>query len=302
MPAGAACAEHLLGGGRGQIGPRGGRERGVPRGSGMAAWVAAVAVAGAVLAGGAVPARAHITMSPSSGFEPGGYGWTELKIPHGTAGLLTTRFEVDIPHGVLSVKPQMKPGWTTTMEERDITPYMSHGKEVSKAPSKVIYQVDQAEDALPNENVDVYGLNIKLACEFTDATQQSVWLGQPALWLPTRQMLSPPGSLEVTETLSWTGIGSGEDSWSLLKPKPAPYIMLDGPAPRCTDMTTGLNTFDFLGQMNETDGMSGEYYGPGAGLTAEVESFVEVQIDDVYRDLLARIQALEERLATVEAN
>ena len=54
--------------------------------------------------------------------------------------------------------------------------------------------------------------------------------------------------------------------------------------------------------MNETDGMSGESYGPHAGLTAEVESFVEVQIDDVYRDLLTRIQALEERLATVEAN
>merc|ERR1711924_370038 len=83
-----------------------------------------------------------------------------------------------------------------------------------------------------------------------------------------------------------------------LEPKPAPFIMLDGPAPRCMDKETGVVEFDFLGQMNSTDGMRGEGGGSGGGLMAAVESFVEVQIDDVYRDLIVRIQALEERVAS----
>ena len=268
----------------------------------MAAWVAAAAAAAAALAGGAAPARAHITFGPDTGFEPGGYGWAEMKIPHGTAGLLTTRFEVDIPHGIVKVKPQHKPGWTTSVELRDIEPYESHGKMVSTAPSKVIYQVDSADDALPDSNVDVFGFNFKAACTFSDDTFQTKWLEQPTLWFPTNQIVSNPGSLEVNDTLSWTGIGSGEDSWSLLEPKPAPFIMLDGPAPRCMDKETGVVEFDFLGQMNSTDGMRGEGGGSGGGLTAAVESFVEVQIDDVYRDLIVRIQALEERVAKLDAN
>lgn len=89
---------------------------------------------------------------------------------------------------------------------------------------------------------------------------------------------------------------------SPLKPKPAPYIVLDGLAPRCMDKETGVVSFDFLGQMNSTDGMRGEGGGSGGGLSAAVESFVEVQIDDVYRDLIVRIQALEERVSELDAN
>ena len=44
-------------------------------------------------------------------------------MPHGTAGLWTTRVELEIPDGVLSAKPEDRAGWAVTVETRSITPY-----------------------------------------------------------------------------------------------------------------------------------------------------------------------------------
>ncbi|MEW9806363.1 YcnI family copper-binding membrane protein [Mesorhizobium marinum] len=65
----------------------------------------------AVLALAASPAFAHVTLE--KGEAPVGSTYKAvLRVPHGCEGKPTNVVRVQIPEGVISVKPQPKPGWT----------------------------------------------------------------------------------------------------------------------------------------------------------------------------------------------
>ncbi len=61
----------------------------------------------------AAPAFAHVTLEV--GTAPAGSTYkATLRIPHGCAGAATIVVKVQIPEGVIAVKPMPKPGWTLT--------------------------------------------------------------------------------------------------------------------------------------------------------------------------------------------
>ncbi|MEP9375532.1 DUF1775 domain-containing protein [Aquabacter sp. CN5-332] len=64
----------------------------------------------------ASPAFAHITLEQRQA-NSGTYYKAVLKVPHGCGDAATTGVKVSIPEGVVSVKPQPKPGWTLAMEK-----------------------------------------------------------------------------------------------------------------------------------------------------------------------------------------
>jgi uncharacterized protein YcnI len=70
-----------------------------------------LALASALTALLAVPALAHITLETSEA--PAGSAYKAvLRVGHGCEGAATTGVRVQIPDGVIDVKPMPKPGWT----------------------------------------------------------------------------------------------------------------------------------------------------------------------------------------------
>ncbi|ANL38296.1 GLE1 domain-containing protein (plasmid) [Rhizobium phaseoli] len=64
----------------------------------------------AVIALATTPALAHVTLQVKEAPVGGNYK-AILQVPHGCDGKATTKIRVQIPDGVIGVKPQPKPGW-----------------------------------------------------------------------------------------------------------------------------------------------------------------------------------------------
>lgn len=171
---------------------------------------------------------AHITFTPNYGAPSGWYFTTSMKIPHGKPGHFTTKIEVSVPYGILTVKPEDIHGWDITIQERDITPYVSHGNTISKGPSTIIYQANTAADALDDKHLMTVDFQTKIGCDFKSSeTTNTEWQGEYTLWWPTKQYYSTENSLDIIDTDEWTGIPENKDSaWATAKPKPSPYTFI----------------------------------------------------------------------------
>ena len=181
-------------------------------------------------------------------------------MPHGTAGLWTTRVELDIPDGVLSAKPEDRAGWAVTVETRSITPYVSHGRTVSTGPAKIIWQAEHPDHGLHNDHYLSFTISMKIGCVFTDANTNTVWSDQHTLWFKATQFLSEDDTLDIKANadLTWTGIPEGNDgSWAMAKPKPSPYLFIEQ-WPKCKEAadSTGGSVDDqgmvWLGTVKKT--------------------------------------------------
>ena len=181
-------------------------------------------------------------------------------MPHGTAGLWTTRVELDIPDGVLSAKPEDRAGWAVTVETRSITPYVSHGRTVSTGPAKIIWQAEHPDHGLHNDHYLSFTISMKIGCVFTDANTNTVWSDQHTLWWKATQFLSEDDTLDIKANadLTWTGIPEGNDgSWAMAKPKPSPYLFIEQ-WPKCKEAadSTGGSVDDqgmvWLGTVKKT--------------------------------------------------
>jgi uncharacterized protein YcnI len=70
-----------------------------------------VFVAAALAALGASPALAHVTLETQQAAIGSTYK-AVLRVPHGCKGAATIKVRVQVPEGVIAIKPMPKPGWT----------------------------------------------------------------------------------------------------------------------------------------------------------------------------------------------
>ncbi|MBI5129842.1 MAG: YcnI family protein [Rhodopseudomonas palustris] len=117
------------------------------------------AAAAAVAASIAGPAVAHVSLQPNEAVA-GNYVQTALSVPHGCDGTATLAVRVKIPDGVLSVKPQMKPGWSIEIKTRKIEGEQPklHGKTITETVDEVAWR----GGPLPDAYYDTFGLVMKL--------------------------------------------------------------------------------------------------------------------------------------------
>lgn len=149
-----------------------------------------------------LPVMAHVTADPALA-EPDSYFRTALRVPHGCGSSPTTAIRVGIPDGVVSVRPQAKPGWQVAIETRKLAQpvEIGHGQKTDTLVSTVSWSGGK----LPNEQFDKFGLVMKLP-------------NQPGaqLWLPVVQ------TCETGET-RWDQIpAAGQSAHDL--PRPAALI------------------------------------------------------------------------------
>lgn len=106
----------------------------------------------------ASPASAHITLENGMA-SWGSYYKAVFRVPHGCDGAATTGISVEIPEGVISVKPMPKPGWKiTTVIGKYAKPSTSHGKSVSEG----VKTVDWSGGSLPDDWYDEFVIFAKL--------------------------------------------------------------------------------------------------------------------------------------------
>ena len=102
------------------------------------------AVAAAALA--ASPAVAHITLEAKQA-AVGSYYKAVFAVPHGCAGSPTVKVRVQIPEGVIGVKPMPKAGWTLdTVTGKYASQYDYHGAKISEGVTEVAWSGGKLSD------------------------------------------------------------------------------------------------------------------------------------------------------------
>lgn len=118
--------------------------------------------AGAFLALGTSAAFAHITLETQEAAVGSTYK-AVLRVPHGCDGKATIAVRVQIPEGVIAVKPMPKPGWTLqTKKGKYEKSYQLYGQAVTDG----VKEVDWSGGSLPDEFYDEFVFRGTLAADF----------------------------------------------------------------------------------------------------------------------------------------
>ncbi|MDR3473465.1 MAG: DUF1775 domain-containing protein [Devosia sp.] len=102
---------------------------------------------------GTTSAFAHVTLQV--GEAPAGSSYKAVfRVPHGCNGAATTAIKIQIPEGVIAVKPMPKPGWTLDLKTGNYAKtYKNWGADVSSGVTEVDFTGGNLPDAYYDEFV-----------------------------------------------------------------------------------------------------------------------------------------------------
>jgi periplasmic copper chaperone A len=111
-------------------------------------------------------AEAHVTLATQEA--PVGAGYKAIfRVPHGCKGSATVKLSVQIPQGVVAVKPQPKPGWDIDIVKG---PYDQAYDFYSAKVSEGVKVVTWSNGKLPDEYYDEFVLSGYLTQELKPET------------------------------------------------------------------------------------------------------------------------------------
>jgi uncharacterized protein YcnI len=121
-------------------------------------WIGSAIAAAAAVVSCSV-AMAHVTVQPADA-PADSYAHLAFTVPHGCNGSATTALRIKLPEGILSAKPQMKPGWNVEIKTRklDAPAQGPHGKSVTDVVDEVVWR----GGTLPDNLYDTFGLIVRL--------------------------------------------------------------------------------------------------------------------------------------------
>ena len=109
-------------------------------------------IAAASVIAGVTAAFAHITLETQEA-KVGSTYKAVLRVPHGCDGKATRAIRVQIPEGVIAVKPMPKPGWKLeTAKGKYAKSYKLYGAEVGDGVKEVVW----SDGELPDEFYDEF--------------------------------------------------------------------------------------------------------------------------------------------------
>ncbi|NYT35358.1 DUF1775 domain-containing protein [Allopusillimonas soli] len=120
-----------------------------------------LAALGAAVLFPASQASAHVTLAVHEA-PVASYYKAVLKVPHGCDGSPTIALRVRIPEGVISVKPQHKPGWKIQTTKGDYAQsYVLHGGKIESGVKEIAW----TGSVLPDEEYDEFAFVAYLASD-----------------------------------------------------------------------------------------------------------------------------------------
>ncbi|WP_029075496.1 YcnI family protein [Kaistia adipata] len=106
-------------------------------------------------------AAAHVTLATPEATLGGSYK-AVLQVGHGCAGSPTVKVRVQIPEGVVNVKPQPKPGWTVeTVKGAYAKSYDLWGAKVSEGVKEIVW----SGGSLPDDFYDEFAFRTYLTAD-----------------------------------------------------------------------------------------------------------------------------------------
>jgi periplasmic copper chaperone A len=103
----------------------------------------------------ASPASAHISLESKQATIGSNYK-AVFAVPHGCAGSATIKIRVQIPEGVIAVKPMPKAGWSVdAINGKYAGEYDYHGTKLSEGVKEVVWRGGK----LPDHNYDEFVVN-----------------------------------------------------------------------------------------------------------------------------------------------
>ena len=104
-------------------------------------------------------ASAHVTLEQKQA-PAGSYYKAVLQVPHGCKGAATTAIRVRIPEGVLTAKPQPKPGWTLKVAHARLAQPVAgaHGHMLTERVTEIAW----GGGSLPDEDFDEFRVLLHL--------------------------------------------------------------------------------------------------------------------------------------------
>jgi uncharacterized protein YcnI len=131
----------------------------------------------AILAGAIVlaasPANAHVSLEAKQASIGSAYK-AVFAVPHGCAGSPTIKIRVQIPEGVIAVKPMPKAGWNVeAISGRYSGEYDYHGTKLSEGVKEVVWSGGK----LPDHNYDEF----VISTYFTDGLKPNTTLYFPVV-------------------------------------------------------------------------------------------------------------------------
>ena len=147
-------------------------------------------------------ASAHIVLAEDTA-KAGSYYAGFFRVGHGCDGKATTAIRITIPEGVLTARPQAKPGWTIAIEKAPLAEAVKGegGHEIAERVAAISWTGE-----LSPEQFDEFGVLMKLPD------------GAGPLYFPTVQRC---GEAEI----AWTDIPAPGQAWHDV-PHPAPILTL----------------------------------------------------------------------------
>jgi uncharacterized protein YcnI len=111
-----------------------------------------------VLVLGAAPASAHV-FAEETEVAAGAFSQVTITVPHGCDGSPTRQLEIQIPEDVLSITPEVHPGWTieVTSETLDTPITGSHGESITERDAVVTLTAEPGNE-LPDDFRDSFTL------------------------------------------------------------------------------------------------------------------------------------------------
>lgn len=155
-------------------------------------------------------AFAHVSLETQEAKVGAGYK-AVFNVPHGCDGATTTEVTIDIPEGVIAVKPMPKPGWKLSLQKG---PYArTYGFYHGAKKSEGVKQVTWSGGELPDEYFDQFVLSTYIAGELDPGIKLS---------FPVTQKCA-------TGELKWYDIAApGVDAHSLEHPAPQLQLIAGG--------------------------------------------------------------------------
>jgi hypothetical protein len=180
----------------------------------------------------------HITLNPNFGAYSGDYFHTTLRIPHGAPGLHTTQLVINVPKGILVLKPEVPDHWSSEILTRELEEdeqYSSHGILKTTAPQTIILTSETHAEGLHDDHLMNIDMQLKIGCVFGDESN-TIWNDEYTLWWSLDQICEDSTGNRIV--LSWNGTQMDTNgmspSWSSLPSgiQPAPYLYIE-PGTRC---------------------------------------------------------------------
>lgn len=173
-------------------------------------------------------AHSHVTLDVGE-TKPGSYYRGALKVPHGCDGEATRSIRVQIPEGVIGVKPMPKPGWTLTVQKGAYAKtYESHGKPVTEGVKEITWSGSELADEFYDEFVFTGFVTADLAAgqqiyfpTFQACTKgEARWSEIPAKGQSAHDLKSPAPSLRMISDTRLAAqaeapAGSGSDTYTI---------------------------------------------------------------------------------------